>query len=98
MDYGLCIMYYVLLLLLLLCIIILPQFCDVATLVSIPQEELAKFGYRPERKVENFQNIALFWQQPAETYCLKYDNFGASFFLNNFNSPILWCCSSGDHP
>jgi len=38
-------------------IIILPQFCDVATLVSQPQEELAKFGYRPERKVENFKNI-----------------------------------------
>jgi hypothetical protein len=38
-------------------IIILPQFCNVATLVSQPQEELAKFGYRPERKVENFKNI-----------------------------------------
>jgi hypothetical protein len=49
-------MYYVLCIII---IIVLPQFCDVATLVSIPQEELAKFGYRPERKVENFQNIAI---------------------------------------
>ncbi len=70
-------MYYVLCIII---IIVLPQFCDVATLVSIPQEELAKFGYRPERKVENFQNIAISWQQAAETYCLKYDNFGAFFF------------------
>ncbi len=45
-------MYYVLRIIFI--ISILPQFCDVATPVSIPQEELAKFGYRPEWKVENF--------------------------------------------
>jgi hypothetical protein len=28
------------------------QFCDVATLANCPQEELAKFGYRSERKVK----------------------------------------------
>jgi hypothetical protein len=33
-----------------------------------PQEELAKFGYRSERKVEKSKNPAIIWQ-PAETYC-----------------------------
>jgi hypothetical protein len=26
-----------------------------------PQEDLAKFGYRPEMKVENFNNPSIFW-------------------------------------
>jgi hypothetical protein len=52
--------FYILCIIIIIIIIILPQFCDVATLVSSPQEELAKFGYRPERKVETFKNIAIF--------------------------------------
>jgi len=37
-----------------------------------PQEELAKFGYRSERKVEQFKNhaIFIFWNLLS-----KYDNF-----------------------
>jgi hypothetical protein len=34
-----------------------------------PQEDLAKFGYRSERKEEKFRNPAIFWQH-ALTYCL----------------------------
>jgi hypothetical protein len=32
-------------------IIILAKFCDVTTSVMIPQEKLAKFGYRSARKI-----------------------------------------------
>jgi hypothetical protein len=35
-----------------------------------PQEELAKFGYMSERKIQKFKSPANFWQ-PAETYCLN---------------------------
>jgi hypothetical protein len=34
-----------------------------------PQEELAKFGYKSERKIENL-NVAIFLQ-PSGTYCLN---------------------------
>jgi len=27
-----------------------------------PQEEFAKFGYKLERKVKHFENLAIFWQ------------------------------------
>ncbi len=37
------------------------QFCDIITRVNHPQEELAKFGYRSQRKVENSNNPAIFW-------------------------------------
>jgi hypothetical protein len=58
-----------------------------------PQEELAKFGYRSQRKVIFFKNLALFWQ-PAGNYCLnngdfgktnslKSDDFGHIFFPQN---------------
>jgi hypothetical protein len=52
-----------------------------------PQEELAKFGYRSERKlkIENWKNLATFWC-PIGTYCPK---FGDSFFLNPRNFVIL---------
>jgi len=47
------------------------QFHDVAgTLVIHPQEELAKFGYKSERKIENFKNVAIFLQASG-TYCLN---------------------------
>jgi hypothetical protein len=47
------------------------QFHDVAaTPVIHPQEELAKFGNKSERKIENFKNVAIFWQ-PSGTYCLN---------------------------
>jgi hypothetical protein len=35
-----------------------------------PQEELAKFGHRSERKVENFKNPLYVWPL-AGTYCLN---------------------------
>jgi hypothetical protein len=35
-----------------------------------PQEDLAKFGYKSERKIENFKNVAIFLQ-PSGTYCLN---------------------------
>jgi hypothetical protein len=38
-----------------------------------PDEELAKFGYRSERKLEKLMNCALFWQH-ARTYCLNIVN------------------------
>jgi hypothetical protein len=37
-----------------------PQFCDVATLVIMHKEELAKIGYRSERKAEKIKNLAIF--------------------------------------
>jgi hypothetical protein len=33
-----------------------------------PQEDLAKFGHRPDMKVENFKNLFTFWLL-AETHC-----------------------------
>jgi hypothetical protein len=33
-----------------------------------PQEELTKFGYRSERKVEKFKNPAIFWRPADGTY------------------------------
>ncbi len=35
-----------------------------------PQEEIAKFGYMPERKVQHFKNPPIFWQL-AGTHCLN---------------------------
>jgi hypothetical protein len=32
----------------------IPQFCEVVGLAIIPQVEWAKFGYKSDRKVENF--------------------------------------------
>jgi len=37
------------------------QFFDVAKTGDHPQDELTKFGYRSERKVETFMNSAIFW-------------------------------------
>jgi hypothetical protein len=54
-----------------------------------PQDELAKFGYRSETKIERFKNPAIFWQ-PAGTYCpnvaissLKSGNIGTFFIHKN---------------
>ncbi len=33
-------------------------------------KELANFGYRSERKVENFENPSIFWH-PLKTYCIN---------------------------
>jgi hypothetical protein len=44
-------------------------------------EELAKFGYRSERKVDNFQNPTMFWQ-PLGTYCLNMATFEKQFPQN----------------
>jgi hypothetical protein len=46
------------------------QFCDVATLAIIHKKELAYFGYMLTRKVNFFNNPAIFWQH-YETYCLN---------------------------
>jgi hypothetical protein len=32
------------------------------------QQELTKFGYRSKRKIEDFENLAMFWQ-PVGNYC-----------------------------
>ncbi len=37
------------------------HFCYVATLVDHSQEELAKFGYNSERKVESFKIPSIVW-------------------------------------
>jgi len=37
------------------------QFYDVATNGDSRQEELAKFGYRLERKVSKIKKLAIFW-------------------------------------
>jgi hypothetical protein len=50
-----------------------------------PQEELAEFGYRSWRKVENFKHPAVFWW-PARTYCL---NVAISLKIFNLNKN-LW--------
>jgi len=67
-----------------------------------PQEELAKFGYRSERKVEQFKNhaIFIFWNLLS-----KYDNFrkknssnsgdfGTFFFTKNLSMGFFFsfCC------
>jgi hypothetical protein len=69
----------------------ISQICDVATVV---QEELPKFGYRFEMKVEIFKNATFFWRPTAETYCLnmaisefvstKSGDFGAYFSQKSF--------------
>jgi hypothetical protein len=46
------------------------------------QEELAKFGYRSERKVENFENPSIFWH-PLKTYCLNMTISGKKNFLKH---------------
>ncbi len=35
-----------------------------------PQEELVKFGYKLEKKVENFSNPAIFWQPARTSVCV----------------------------
>jgi hypothetical protein len=45
------------------------QSCDVGGGLA-PQENLAKFGYKSERKVEKFRNHVIFWP-PARTYYLN---------------------------
>jgi hypothetical protein len=69
----------------------ISQICDVATVV---EEELPKFGYRSEMKVEIFKNATIFWRPTAETYCLnmaisefvssKSGDFGAYFSQKSF--------------
>ncbi len=44
---------------------VLVLFC-----VFHPQEELGKFGYRSEKKIQIFQHTPIFWQS-TETYCLN---------------------------
>jgi hypothetical protein len=57
--------------------------------VHHPQEELAKFGYRSEMKVENFKNSAIFWP-PVRTYCLKtIVPFQVRHKLNKLNTFLI---------
>jgi hypothetical protein len=62
-----------------------------------PQEELAKFGYKSERKVESFKIPSIVWW-PIGTYCLnmalkkklnpwKCGDFGAFLFTQFF---LVW--------
>jgi hypothetical protein len=65
------------------------QFCDVVTLVYAfhPQEELAKFGYRPERKVEKFMNRAIYFGDLFWNLLSKFNNF---IKKNPFFGRQLW--------
>jgi hypothetical protein len=61
------------------------------------QEELARFGYRSERKVENVKNLAIFWQ-PAGTNISSLRSCAlAHFFHKNpfYESLDLLLLSSG---
>ncbi len=46
---------------------------------AIIHEELTKFGYRSENKVEKIKNLAIFWR-PARTYCLNMATSENLFF------------------
>ncbi len=48
-----------------------------------PWEELAKFGYRSERKVEKFKNPAIFWQ-PAGICCINMVTLALFFSPESF--------------
>jgi hypothetical protein len=73
-------------------ILFLVQFCDVVTLANHPQEELAKFDYKSERKIQNFKNppysLPTCWN-PLSKYGtkkeIKSSKFGdfVQFFLKN---------------
>jgi hypothetical protein len=43
----------------------------VAKLTINQQRDLAKFGHRPDMKVENFKNFFTFWLL-AETHCKNF--------------------------
>jgi hypothetical protein len=59
-----------------------------------PQEEIAKFSYRQESKVENFKKIfkdpAIFWR-PAGTYCLNMTISGIFFPLKSGDFGVFFC-------
>lgn len=44
------------------------HFCHVGGPAIIQKGEWAKFGYRPDRKVEKFRNLALLWRPPQTWY------------------------------
>ncbi len=56
------------------------QFCDVATLVVII--ELAKFGYKSQRKVENFKNPTYYILATSWNLFSKFGQF-QNFFPGN---------------
>jgi len=45
------------------------------------KEGLAKFGYRLERKVEQYKNPTTCWRH-ARTFCLKYGNIKPIFIFS----------------
>jgi hypothetical protein len=55
-----------------------------------PQEDLAKFGYRSERKVEMFRNYVIFWWY-ARIYC---PNMAISEIKSNSCNVELWAIFS----
>ncbi len=57
--------------------------------IDHPQEELAKFGYRSEKKVEKFKILAVVWQF-AETYCSNMAISGNVFYKQNLKIWQLW--------
>ncbi len=60
------------------------HFCHIGGPAIIQKGEWAKFGYRPDRKVEKFRNLALLWRPPQTWYL----NMVASDF---FFSPLkIW--------
>jgi hypothetical protein len=59
------------------------QFCDVAHTSDHPQEGLAKFGYKSERKVENFKNPTIISQLVAN-YCQSMAISGKKKFPKSF--------------
>ncbi len=55
-----------------------PKSHDIAKLVIKPQEDLAKFGYRANMKVEKRKKIVLYSIKPATTCCR---NLAIQFFF-----------------
>ncbi len=59
-----------------------------------PQEDLAKFGYRSERKVEMFRNYVIFWWY-ARIYC---PNMAISEIKSNSCNVELWAIFFQNNP
>jgi len=64
-------------------------FLSATLVIDHPQDELAKFGYRSEKKVKNFKNLAIVWRF-AETYCLNMAISGNVFYNQNLKIWQLW--------
>jgi hypothetical protein len=79
-------------------VIFSPILCCWQT-INRPQADLAKFGYRSERKVEMLWNPTIIWQHARTSgvnmvisrFSLKYGYFGPFFLQKTFVIPPLPC-------